>query len=120
MLASIGALFPKFHVRCLAQHGADSIHVSFSLLKQAVEADRRIVVSAGAKRSKAKRNVEARLAHRAVAFVIIGAETDNALWFAGLPSHGPSGVANRYVIVRAVWSQSDINRSVLLLSRSRR
>ena len=74
LLPLFRALAPLFRIGRAAQPAADLLQIFLSLIEQAVQAHRRIVMRRGAEWPKAKTNVESRFPHRPVALIVIGTQ----------------------------------------------
>src|SRR6202034_2289769 len=73
LAAGVGLLPPLGSLPWLVEHAGEVGPVAFVLVKQAVQADRGVMMSRTAKRAEAERNVEAGLAHGAVSLVEVAA-----------------------------------------------
>src|SRR5208282_2627334 len=71
-LSLLRALGPLLRFGRLSQQLADGFHVRLGLVEQAVQADGGIVMGAAAEVAKTEGDVEAGLAHGAVALVVVG------------------------------------------------
>ena len=67
-------MLPLGHLGRLMKHGGKVRQVAFVFVEQAVEANRGIVMGRPAEGVETERNVKARLAHRAVAFVEVATQ----------------------------------------------
>src|SRR5207248_5610027 len=97
-----GALLPLRRLRRFSQQNTDVLQVLLSFIQQTVQADRSVVMCAGAEGLEAKRNIEPRFPHGAVALVVVAIQPNvlNSLAFQ-LPRRIGDG-AQRYREARPV------------------
>src|SRR5205085_11753759 len=79
-LAVVRQLAPSGCVFFLSQSVSHGGEIGLSLVEQAIQANCRVVMGLRPKRSKPKCHVESRLAHAAIAFVIVVAQRHSPEW----------------------------------------
>src|SRR4051794_36146478 len=72
--ASRGSSMPACRVCGTPKDRRHLFQICFCFVQQAIEADRREVMGLGTIRTEAEGNIEARLAHAAVTFVVVGSK----------------------------------------------
>src|SRR5258708_18424108 len=94
LLAFCGALAPLICIAGSPQPAADLLQIFFGLVQQTIQADRGIMMCRRSVSSKARTHIKARLAHRTVALVVVGAELELMRIVASRSRHNRSRIAH--------------------------